>query len=104
LDSVLSSGKAVESPKEELILEELCGRNRGQRTFSITPTSSFELDVGKTMSIAKEKGFRVENQGELGLSLRTDDLSVSFMKRGSAVVVGTKDEQGAVSLYKSLLK
>ena len=101
---VCGSGKADESPKQELILEELCGRNRGKRTFSITPTSSFELDIGKTISIAKEKGFRVENQGELGLSLRTDDLSVSFMKRGSAVVVGTKDEQGAVSLYKSLLK
>ena len=101
---VCGSGKVDESPKGELILEELCGRNRGKRTFSITPTSSFELDVGKVTSIAKEKGFRIENQGELGLSLRTNDLSVSFMKRGSAVVVGTKDEQGAVSLYKSLLK
>jgi len=101
---VCGSGKADESPKEELILEELCGRNRGKRTFSITPTNSFELNVGKVTSIAKEKGFRIENQGELGLSLRTNDLSVSFMKRGSAVIVGTKDEQGAVSLYKSLLK
>jgi len=44
---VCGSGKADESPKEELILEELCGRNRGKRTFSITPTSSFELDVSK---------------------------------------------------------
>ena len=101
---VCGSGKADELPKEELILEELCGRSRGKRTFSITPTSSFDLDVGKVTSIAKEKGFRIENQGELGLSLSNDDLSVSFMKRGSAIVVGTKDEQGAVSLYKSLLK
>ncbi len=35
--------------------------------------------------------------------MRTNDLSVSFMKRGSAVIVGTKDEQEAVSLYKNLL-
>jgi len=101
---VCGSGRADESPKEELILEELCGRNRGKRTFSITPTNSFELDADKMTSIAKEKGFRIENQGELGLSLKTDDLSVSFMKRGSAVVVGTKDEQDAISLYKSFLK
>ena len=46
----------------------------------------------------------MENQGELGLSLRTDELSVSFMKRGSAVIVGTKDEAGAVSLYKRLVE
>ena len=45
----------------------------------------------------------MENQGDLGLSMRTNDLSVSFMKKGSAVVVGPKDESDAVSLYKSLL-
>jgi len=100
---VCGSGKIEETVKEELILEELCGRNHGKRTFSITPTSTFDLDVDSVTSIAKEKGFRVENQGELGLSMRTDELSVSFMKKGSAVVVGSKDEADAISLYKSLL-
>ena len=89
--------------KEELLLEELCGRNRGKRTFSLTPTSTFDLDVDTVIGIAKEKGFLVENQGELGLSLRTNEMSVSFMKKGSAVIVGPKDEQEAISLYKELL-
>ena len=100
---VCGSGKSEETVKEELILEELCGRNQGKRTFSITPTSTFDLEVEKVTSVAKEKGFRVENQGELGLSMRTDELSVSFMKKGSAVVVGPKDEADAILLYKSLL-
>jgi len=100
---VCGSGKIEETVKEELILEELCGRNHGKRTFSITPTSTFDLDVDSVTSIAKEKGFRVENQGEFGLSMRTDELSVSFMKKGSAVIVGPKDEADAISLYKSLL-
>ena len=100
---ICGSGKSEEVVKEELLLEELCGRNRGKRTFSITPTTTFDLDVDSVTSIAKEKGFRVENQGELGLSMRTDELSVSFMKKGSAVVVGPKDEADAISLYKSLL-
>ena len=100
---VCGSGKAEESPKEELIIEELCGRNRGKRTFSITPTTTFDLDVDKVTIIAKEKGFRVENQGDLGLSMRTNEISISFMKKGSAVVVGPKDEQSAISLYKNLL-
>jgi adenylyltransferase/sulfurtransferase len=45
----------------------------------------------------------VENLGDLGLSMRTNDLSVNFMKRGSAVLVGPKDEEEATSLYKDLL-
>jgi len=100
---ICGSGKLEETVREELILEELCGRNRGKRTFSITPTSTFDLDVDTVTGIAKEKGFLVDNQGELGLSLRTNEMSVSFMKKGSAVVVGPKDEQEAIVLYKELL-
>ena len=101
--SVCGTGRKQEKPKEELILEELCGRNKGKRTFSITPTYDVALNVDDVTSIAKEKGFVVENLGDLGLSMRTNDLSVSFMKRGSAVLVGTKDENEATSLYKDLL-
>ena len=101
--SVCGSGKKEENPKEELILEELCGRNRGKRTFSVTPTYPVMLNVDEVTFIAMEKGFIVENLGELGLSIRTDNLSVSFMKRGSAVLVGPRDEKEAISLYKDLL-
>ena len=45
----------------------------------------------------------MENQGSMGLSLRTDEISVSFMNRGSAVIVGAKDEEGAIKLYRDLL-
>ncbi len=100
---ICGTGKLEVIPKEELILEELCGRNQGKRTYSITPTETFDLDVDTVTNIAKEKGFTVENQGTLGLSLRTNDISVSFMKKGSAVVVGSKDESDAIILYKSLL-
>ena len=100
---ICGTGKLEVVAKEELILEELCGRNRGKRTYSITPTDIFDLDVNAVTAIAKDKGFTVENQGNLGLSMRTNELSVSFMKKGSAVVVGPKDESDAVSLYKSLL-
>ena len=55
------------------------------------------------LNVAKENGFKVENLGELGISLRTNEISISFLKRGSAIIVGTKDEQDAITLYKSLL-
>ena len=100
---VCGTGKSEETPKQEMIIEELCGRNGGKRTFSLTPTSSFDLDVAKLTKIAEDKGFKVENQGELGLAMRTNEISVSFLKKGSAVVIGTKDENGAVALYRELL-
>src|SRR3989338_9095888 len=100
---VCGTGKSKVVQKDELIVEELCGRNRGKRTFSITSTTTFQLDISKISNTAKDSGFKVENRGELGLSLRNNDLSVSFMKKGSAIVVGTKDEKDAISLYKNLL-
>jgi molybdopterin/thiamine biosynthesis adenylyltransferase/molybdopterin converting factor small subunit len=100
---ICGTGKLEVVEKQELILEELCGRNRGKRTYSITPTETFDLDYAGVSTIAKEKGFLIENLGDLGLSLRTNEISVNFMKRGSAVVVGSKDESDAVALYKTLL-
>jgi adenylyltransferase/sulfurtransferase len=97
------SGKHEDLPTQELIVEELCGRNRGKRTFSITPTKMIEIDVPKITNIASEKGFKVENQGELGLSISSNDIYVSFLKRGSAVIVGEKDEDSAIVLYKKLV-
>ena len=101
--SVCGSGRKQEKVREELITEELCGRNKGKRTFSITPTYSVVLNVDQIKSIAKQKQFTVENLGELGLSLRTDELSISFMKSGSAVIVGAKDENESIALYKEIL-
>jgi molybdopterin-synthase adenylyltransferase len=100
---ICGTGELKVVEKQELILEELCGRNRGKRTYSITPTETFTLDVASVSTIGKQKGFIVENLGDLGLSMRTNELSVNFMKRGSAVVVGSKDEESAISLYKELL-
>jgi len=97
------SGKREELPTQELIIEELCGRNRGKRTFSITPTTMIEIDVPRITSAASEKGFKVQNQGDLGLSISSNDIYVSFLKRGSAVIVGEKDESSAITLYKKLV-
>ena len=100
---VCGSGKSEEIKHEELIIEELCGRERGKRTFSITPTQMFNLDVEKINSVAAKSGFRTQSQGEMGLTVSSDSISASFLKSGSAVIVGAKDEGSAVMLYKRLL-
>ena len=101
---VCGSGKTEETKKEELIIEELCGRSGGKRTFSITPTTMFNLDVKKITNIATQNGFKIQNQGEMGLSLSTDTKYASFLKSGSAVIVGEKDEEAAIALYKTLIR
>lgn len=93
----------VASP-QELILEELCGRNQGKRTFAITPPAFFDVNVDAVSNMARQKGFLVENQGDLGLSMRTGEISISVMQKGSAVVVGSKDEQDAIRIYNDLIK
>jgi len=35
--------------------------------------------------------------------MSTNDIYVSFLKRGSAVIVGEKDEDSAIALYKTLV-
>ena len=100
---VCGSGRQAEATSKELILEELCGRSGGKRTFSITPVRTFDVDAAGLAQAAERRGFVVENQGEMGVSLRTGELYVSLMKRGSAVVVGTRDEDEALSLYRDLV-
>jgi adenylyltransferase/sulfurtransferase len=100
---VCGTGRSEEQPPQELIIEELCGRNRGKRTFSITPTQMTEIDVPKITSVASKRGFKVQNEGELGISISSNDIFVSFLKRGSAVIVGEKDENSAIALYKTLV-
>ena len=38
-----------------------------------------------------------------GVSMRTNDLSVSFLKKGLVALVGAKDEQDAITLCGELL-
>lgn len=100
---VCGSGEEKKSPKKELLVEELCGRGRGKRTFSITPTGPFRLDAESVSAAAGRHGLASEDMGELGVSLRSQDYSVSIMNRGSAVIVGARDEDEAVSMYRSLV-
>ena len=53
---ICGTGKLDVVQKEELILEELCGRNRGKRTFSITPTKIFDLEMDTVTNTAKKNG------------------------------------------------
>jgi adenylyltransferase/sulfurtransferase len=87
-----------------LFVEELCGRDRGKRTFSITPAGLLSIDVKTVQNKAAKSGFNVESNGSMGVTMKQNGkLSFSLLQSGAAVIVGAKDENDALSIYKEFV-
>lgn len=107
-------------------VEELCGRNKGQRTFALAPPAGKAPDLSRAVELAKSRGIRVEQTGKMGWLFHFDseyldgwrgdgkrgaftlmfvlrDANANFTVDGSAVIVGARDEEEAVWLYNYLL-
>ncbi len=102
---ICSNGNVhLDKPKQRLLVEELCGRDMGKRTFSITPNSILSLDLDRIEVRADELGFKRKSRGEMGLTLVDGNgKSVSILKSGSAVVVGTDSKEDAIILYERIV-
>ncbi len=81
---VCGDARQEAEPSKDLVLEELCGRHGGKRTYSITPGGRVDLDVEAVAAAGRERGFAVENLGDLGISLRNEDVSVSTSLTGTS--------------------
>lgn len=92
---------------KQLIIEELCGRDRGKRTYTVTPAQiSSSLNLIGIEKNAERLGYVIKTKGELGLTImstNSDNLSISFMTSGAATIVGAKSEDEALSIYKSFV-
>ena len=92
---------------KQLIIEELCGRDRGKRTYTVTPAQiSTSLNLMGIEKSAERLGYTIKTKGELGLTImssNSDNLSISFMTSGAATIVGAKSEDEALSIYKSIV-
>ena len=92
---------------KQLIIEELCGRDRGKRTYTVTPSHiSSSLNLIGIEKNAERLGYAIKTKGELGLTItssNSDNLSISFMSSGAATIVGAKSEDEALSIYKSFV-
>ncbi len=92
---------------KQLIIEELCGRDRGKRTYTVTPSHiSSSLNLIGIEKNAERRGYTIKTKGELGLTImssNSDSLSISFMSSGAATIVGAKSEDEALSIYKSFV-
>jgi adenylyltransferase/sulfurtransferase len=94
--------------ENNLIIEELCGRDRGKRTYTVTPIEiTSVINLNKIVQNAELLGYNVKSLGTLGMTATTNhtnpsqQLSVSFMTSGTATIVGAKDEKDAIFIYKN---
>lgn len=90
---------------KELIIEELCGRDRGKRTWTITPANPVPVNLGGVSKTAETLGYQVRTRGTLGITAtNASKMSVSFLSSGAATIVGAKDEEEAVAVYNNFMK
>jgi adenylyltransferase/sulfurtransferase len=111
-----SCGPRKETKKEgvvfrgdQLIIEEICGRERGRRTYTVTPPSKLSkpIDVAEIVNNAKLLGYHVKIRGRFGItatSTESDRLSISFLISGAATIVGAKDQEDALYIYRAFAK
>jgi molybdopterin-synthase adenylyltransferase len=94
----------MEGGERKVIVEELCGRDMGKRTFSITPPRIMDVDLDSVAIKASKLGFKEKSRGDMGITLVNDDMSFSILRSGSAVVVGAESSEDALQLYNTMIK
>jgi molybdopterin-synthase adenylyltransferase len=94
--------------QKQLIIEELCGRDSGKRTYTVTPSElSTPISLIRIVKNAEALGYQVKTRGNLGITAVSNNvgkLSVSFLTSGAATIVGAKDEKDALSIYETFVK
>ncbi len=87
-----------------LKVEELCGRDMGKRTFSITPKGILAIDLDDVARKASSLGFKEKSRGEMGITLVSNGKSFSVLRSGAAVVVGAESGDDALDLYNAIVE
>jgi molybdopterin-synthase adenylyltransferase len=97
--------KENEMAINELIIEELCGRDRGKRTWTVTPAEPTPIDLNSMVKNAESLGYKVKTRGNLGITaIDSGRMSVSFLSSGAATIVGAKDKEDVVKIYKTFVE
>ncbi|NOJ30315.1 MAG: 4-methyl-5(B-hydroxyethyl)-thiazole monophosphate biosynthesis protein, partial [Nitrososphaeraceae archaeon] len=68
---------------------------------------SATINLNQIIKNAETLGYHVKTRGTLGITATNNlanALSVSFMTSGAATIVGAKDEDEAISIYKTFVK
>ena len=94
--------KEIKLADNGLIIEELCGRDRGKRTWTVTPTEPMPINLNSMIKNVESLGYIVKTRGNLGITaVNSGRMSVSFLSSGAATIVGAKDKDDVVKIYKT---
>jgi adenylyltransferase/sulfurtransferase len=93
--------RTVQAPS--LMVEELCGRNRGKRTYTVTPAQiKNDVNLLNILENAKSQGYTITSKGNMGITVSNQNkLLISFLTSGTATIVGAKNEEEALYIYKT---
>jgi molybdopterin/thiamine biosynthesis adenylyltransferase/molybdopterin converting factor small subunit len=93
--------KTIQAPS--LMVEELCGRDRGKRTYTVTPAKiKNDVNLPSILKNAESQGYAITSRGNMGITFSNQNkLLISFLTSGAATIVGAKDKDEAMNIYKS---
>ena len=93
--------KPIQAPS--LMVEELCGRDRGKRTYTVTPAQiKNDVNLSSILKNAESQGYAITSRGNMGITFSNQNkLLISFLTSGAATIVGAKDKDEAMYIYKS---
>jgi len=95
--------KIVQIPS--LMVEELCGRETGKRTYPVTPAQiKNDINLLSVLKNAESQGYTITTKGNLGITVSNQNKLLSFLTSGTATIVGAKNEDEALSIYKTFTK
>ncbi len=92
---------------EQLFVEELCGRDRGKRTYTVAPFGLSSISLSMIIKNAEHLGYDVTSRGNLGITASGSGVegkvSISILTSGAATIVGATNETDALNIYRTFV-
>jgi molybdopterin-synthase adenylyltransferase len=92
---------------DQLFVEELCGRDRGKRTYTVAPFGLSSLSLSMIVKNAEHLGYDVTSRGNLGITASGSGIegkvSISILTSGAATIVGATSETDALKIYRTFV-
>ena len=109
--SAANTSKSLQDVKivagDQLFVEELCGRDRGKRTYTVAPYGLSSVSLSAIIRNAENLGFDVTTRGNLGMTASASGdggrVSISILTSGAATIVGATSETDALEIYRTLM-
>ena len=75
-------------PTKKILVESICARSGGKRTWAISPSSKYKFDLEMAKTISRDLGYNVESIGRMGTVISKDGMTATFLDRGFTLVEG----------------